>query len=90
MNIEKAREIVESVVEGRKRWGQMFGMGEYSKGQLLDALICFVEADQEKEALVPKEELTLARRQLTAANARYARLEKRAKELEEQLVPDVS
>lgn len=78
----EAEKIVTQVVDGRKRFGQMYGLGEFSPNQILDALVEL----SEKGVLLRKEEndaLTKVKRQLTAALAREGKLKKQIKELKE-------
>lgn len=84
MDLEKAQQIVQDTIEGRKRWGQMF-YSEFNSDTLLDALVCLSEAVQESAGAVSREELTLVKRQLTASKAREAKLKKQIINLQEIL-----
>lgn len=83
MNKEEARAFLENRLEEHKRWGKIgAGMDLSLQEQLLEAIEGLVGDDT---PMVPREELTKANRQLTAAKAREARLRKQleGKETEE-------
>lgn len=77
MNTVRARTIVAEIVAGRKRWGRQMST-PYTLDTLYDALVALYE-----EGMIlddeTKEELTKLRRQLAAANARVAKVNKNVK-----------
>jgi hypothetical protein len=76
LTIEQARTIAKEVAEIRVKWGRM-GVGPYSIADLSEVITVLysVVAVGEKQT---QDELVRLRRQLAAANARVARLSKRA------------
>lgn len=79
---QKAQKLIEDVVEGRKKFGKMYGTGPYSASEILDALL-EVWADGEAIHATNKAAQTKLSRQLTAAKAREAKLRKLLKAKEE-------
>jgi septal ring factor EnvC (AmiA/AmiB activator) len=78
-----AKAIVQDVLEGRMRFGEMYGLGTFSPSQILNAL---VELHEEGLLLADanSEELTKVKRQLTASKAREAKLKKQIEKLKEE------
>ena len=79
-----ALQIVTKVIEGRKQWGEMYGLGEFTSSQILNALV-----EMHEKGLVATEDeadkLTKVKRQLTASKAREAKLKKQIKSLKYQV-----
>jgi 50S ribosomal subunit-associated GTPase HflX len=88
MDVTKAQKIVSRAISGRARWGKLY-FCENNMEEVLDALIvlddAMVLAVNHQDNLVEKEDLTKARRQVTAAKAREARQKKQIKKLEERI-----
>lgn len=88
MDVKKAQQIVSRAISGRARWGKLYYC-ENTIEEVLDALMCLdkemILAVNHQDNLVEKEDLTLARRQLTASKAREARQKKKIKKLEEYI-----
>lgn len=88
MDVQKAQKIVSKAVEGRKRWGRMYA-SDLTVEELFDALLVLDEAlvlaVTNQDNLVEKEDLTKARRQVTAANAREQRQKKKIAKLEKEV-----
>lgn len=88
MDVQKAQKIVSRAISGRARWGKLF-FCENNMEEVLDALIVLDEAMvlavNHQDNLVEKEDLTKARRQVTAAKAREARQKKQIKKLEAEV-----
>lgn len=88
MDVTKAQKIVSRAISGRARWGKLYYC-ENTIEEVLDALMCLDEAMvlavNHQDNLVEKEDLTKARRQVTAAKAREARQKKQIKKLEGDL-----
>ena len=88
MDVQKAQKIVSRAVSGRARWGKLYAC-ENTMEEVLDALMCLDEAMilavNHQDNLVEKEDLTKARRQVTAAKAREARQKKQIAKLEEKV-----
>ena len=78
-----ARKVVQQAIAGRKQFGKMYGTGPFTPEEILDALVSLSE---EGDSLVvdSKEELTKARRQLTAAKAREGKLKKQIEKLKQE------
>lgn len=72
MTEAKALEIVQGILRDRKAWGESAGI-RVAEYELVNALLALENRFGE---IVTKDELTLARRQLTACQAQKARLEK--------------
>lgn len=79
MNIDKAREVLETIAHQRKQWGKHAGFGPYAEGDCLDALVYIHEAgflDQDEETVRKlREEKNKANRQTAAANARATKFQ---------------
>ena len=88
MDVKKAQQIVSRAISGRARWGKLYYC-ENTIEEVLDALMCLdkemVLAVNHQDNLVEKEDLTKARRQVTAAKAREARQKKKIAKLEEEI-----
>lgn len=88
MDVKKAQQIVSKAISGRARWGKLYYC-ENSMEEVLDALMCLdqemILAVNHQDNLVEKEDLTKARRQVTAAKAREARQKKQIKKLEQEI-----
>lgn len=88
MDVTKAQRIVSRAVSGRTRWGKLYAC-EDNMNDVLDALVCLDEerilAVNNQDNLVEKEDLTKARRQVTAAKAREARQKKKIEKLEKEI-----
>lgn len=70
-----ANRIVAAVIAGRKRWGKSYGTGSFTVDDILDALVEQHEAG-EIVAEDHSEELVREKRRVTAAKARYGKLQK--------------
>src|SRR5687768_6924156 len=81
MTLEKAREIAESTIAGKLRYGAQYAP-PYRPYEILEAVtVLEVELRKQETAIaemVPKEDLTKANRQLAALNARYQLLRKKS------------
>lgn len=79
-----AKQLVKEVIEGRARWGKAFGAGPFRIDDVMDALV-----ELHNEGLIAtdasKEDLVKAKRQLTASQAREAKLKKQVKSLKNQV-----
>lgn len=78
-----ANRLVAAVVAGRQRWGQSYGTGEFTSDQILDALV-EMHQNGEIEADTAHEDLVRVKRQLTASQAREAKLKKQVEKLKDQ------
>lgn len=70
--LERARQICESVAAQRARWGRHAGFGEYTADEVLDALMALYEAGGLEEG-ISRDELSKANRAKGAAEARAKR-----------------
>lgn len=72
MTTQRALEIVQGILRDRKAWGESAGI-RVAQYELVNALLVL---EPRFGDIVTKDELTLARRQLTACLAQKARLTK--------------
>lgn len=84
MDVQRATQIVEAVVAGRKRWENSYGTGEFSVGEITEAMLVL---HSEGKVLTQdhSDALTKVKRQLTASKAREAKLKKQVKALKNQV-----
>ena len=80
MDAIEAGRIVAAVIAGRIRWGTAYGTGEFSVSEITEALVRQYEAGEiiGQEAA---QELLKVKRQLTASQAREAKLKKEIERL---------
>ena len=80
--MSNARKIVDECVEFYARWGRLADESlPYKASELIDAMIA-LEEEKDADYLSHREELTLARRQLTAAKAREGKQKKQIERLQ--------
>lgn len=79
MDREDAKKLLETILAERKRWGKMGRQFDSAQQEMLLEAVGVILGDD--APVVPKEEHTKVQRQLTAAKAREAKLNKRIEEL---------